>query len=250
MTRPLPLLQSLASVLILLGLWEVAGAAGWIDLRFFPRPTEIVRQCYEHLVYGELLYDLRVSLWRVAAGSLIAIPAALACALLTELSPAAHALVRPWVSFLYPMPKLAVFPLFLVLLGLGEASKVALVAVGVFFLVLLSAAQGLRRILQSEYYDVALVYRVPLWPRIVHVLLWGALPEIISGIKLGLGYALVMVIAAEFTASQRGIGVFVWNAWDGFRILDLYSGLLLIGIVGWLIFYLSGHLERAFSRYE
>ena len=243
-------LQSLTSVLLVLGLWEAAAAAGWIDLRFFPRPTEIVRQCFEHLVYGGLLYDLRISLWRVAVGSLIAIPLALLVALLTELSPAAGAFARPWISFLYPMPKLAVFPLFLLFLGLGEASKVALVGVGVFFLVLLSAGQGLRRVLASEYYDVALVYRVPLWPRITKVLLRGAMPEIVNGIKLGLGYALVMVIAAEFTASERGIGVFVWNAWDGFRILDLYSGLLLVGVVGWVIFFVSGRLERAFSRYE
>lgn len=244
------LLVSVASVLLALGLWEMAGAAEWIDLRFFPRPTEIVRQCYEHLVYGELLFDLRISLWRVTMGTLIAVPLALVFALAMELNWFVGAVARPWVSFLYPMPKLAVFPLFLVLLGLGEPPKVALVALGVFFLVQLSASQGLRRILRSEFYDVALVYRVSLWNRLVHVLLRGAMPEIVNGIKLGLGYAFVMVIAAEFTATQRGIGAFVWNAWDGFRILDLYSGLLLIGVVGWVIFWLANHAERLFSHYD
>lgn len=241
---------SFFSVLLVLAVWEVAGLREWIDLRFFPRPSAIFNQTYEQLIYGGLLRELQVSLWRVTMGSLIAIPVALILALASELNWFAGAALRPWVSFLYPMPKLAMLPLFLVLFGLGETSKIALVGVGVFFLVFLSASQGLRRIMQSEYYDVALVYRIPLAGRIFQVLLRGAMPEIVSGIKLGLGYALVMVIAAEFTASQQGIGVFVWNAWDQFRILDLYSGLLLIGLVGWLIFYVSSIAERLFSRYD
>jgi sulfonate transport system permease protein len=243
-------LVSVCSVILGLAVWEAAGMREWIDLRFFPRPSAILNQAYEQLVYGGLLRELQVSLWRVAVGSVIAVPAALLLALASEMSWFAGAALRPWVSFLYPMPKLAMLPLFLVLFGLGETSKIALVAVGVFFLVFLSASQGLRRIMQSEYYDVALVYRVPLAGRIFSVLLRGAMPEIVSGIKLGLGYALVMVIAAEFTASQQGIGVFVWNAWDQFRILDLYSGLLLIGLVGWLIFAVSSVAERLFSRYD
>ncbi len=241
---------SVFSVVLVLMLWELAGMREWIDTRFFPRPSAIFEITYDRIIYGSLLRELQVSLWRVALGSLIAIPLALALALLAELSAAAGAMLRPWISFLYPMPKLALLPLFLVLFGLGEVSKVALVGVGVFFLVFLSASLGLRRIKQSEYYDVALVYRIPLFPRIVHVLLRGAMPEIVTGIKLGLGYALVMVIAAEFTASQQGIGVFVWNAWDQFRILDLYSGLLLIGLVGWLIFVVSSYAERLLTRYD
>lgn len=241
---------SFLSVAAVLAAWELAGIREWIDLRFFPRPSVILNQTYEQLIYGGLLKELQVSLWRVAVGNVIAIPLALALALASALSSFAGAVLRPWVSFLYPMPKLAIFPLLLVLFGLGETSKITLVGIGVFFLVFLSATQGLRRIMQSEYYDVAVVYRIPLAGRIFHVLLRGAMPEIVTGIKLGLGYALVMVIAAEFTASQQGIGVFVWNAWDQFHIVDLYAGLLLIGLVGWVIFYVSSFAERLFSRYD
>ena len=171
-------------------------------------------------------------------------------AIAAELSPLLGALWRPWVSFLYPLPKLAILPLLFVLLGLGEASKITLVALGVFFLVLLSTGQGVRRIMQGEYYDVALVYRLRLRERVIHVLLRGAVPEIVNGFKMGLGYGLVMVIAAEFTATRRGIGAFLWNAWDQFHVLDLYAGLLAVSLCGWLIFFVAARVESRFSRYD
>jgi NitT/TauT family transport system permease protein len=240
--------QSVASVLVLIGLWQMAVAADWVDLRFFPPPTEILRQCYEHLLYGDLLFDLRLSAWRIVVGSIVAIPLGLAAALLTELNPSAGAIARPWINFFYPLPKLAVLPLFFFFLGIGEGANIALVAFGVFFLVLNFTAKGVRRILNSEYYDVALVYRVPLFRRLFRVLLRGAMPEIMVGIRHGIVYALGLVIATEFVAGKRGLGVFVWKAWGASHILDLYSGLLLIGILGWVIFYVLSGLERSFSH--
>ena len=117
-------------------------------------------------------------------------------------------------------------------------------------LVLLSTGQGVRRIMQGEYYDVALVYRLRLRERVIHVLLRGAVPEIVNGFKMGLGYGLVMVIAAEFTATRRGIGAFLWNAWDQFHVLDLYAGLLAVSLCGWLIFFVAARVESRFSRYD
>lgn len=245
-------LLSSISVVALSALWQLAVAAGFLDGRFFPPPTAILGR-FAALCFapdGAFLGDLGISLARVAAGTLLAAPAAVLLAVAAELSPAVGALSRPWVSFLYPLPKLAILPLLLVLFGLGEASKVALVALGVFFLVLLSTGQGIRRIMQSEYYDVALVYRLRLRQRVVQVLLRGAIPEIVNGVKMGLGYGLVMVIAAEFTASRRGIGVFLWDSWDQFRVLDLYAGLFAISLVGWLIFFVSARIEARFSRYD
>jgi NitT/TauT family transport system permease protein len=233
-------------------LWELAGRAGLVDLRFLPLPSAVTARLFAlcFSAGGTFSGDLGISLARVFAGTLLAAPCAILLAALSELSPFVGALTRPWVAFLYPLPKLALLPVILVFLGLGEASKVALVAFGVFFLVFLSTAQGIRRVMQSEYYDVALVYRIPFRKRFFQVLLRGATPEIVNGTKMGLGYGLVMVIAAEFTASQRGVGVFIWDSWDQFRVLDLYAGLLAVSVVGWLIFLVAGFAERRFSRYD
>jgi NitT/TauT family transport system permease protein len=250
--RNRPLLLSAVSVFAVCALWEALAAARVIDAAFFPPPHEILGRFLFLCARGEtpFLAELAISLVRVLAGALIGAPLAILLAVAAELYPAVGAFLRPWTSFLYPLPKLAILPLLLVLLGLGEAPKVALVAIGVFFLVLLSTGQGIRRIMRSEYYDVALVYRIPLRQRVKHVLLRGAVPEIVNGTKMGLGYGLVNVIAAEYTASQRGIGVFLWNSWDQFHILDLYAGLLAIGLVGWVIFFVANRLEARFSRYD
>lgn len=241
---------SVFSILALLAFWEALGMSGAIDLRFFPRPTAILLRFTELLSEGPMLLDLAVSLRRVALGTLLALPAALAVAVASALSPVVAAIFRPWVAFLYPLPKLALLPLLLVLFGIGEGAKVAMVSLGVFFLVLLNTAQGMRRLLASDFYDVAVVYRISLLARIFRVLLPGALPEILTGLKLGLGYGLVLVIAAEFTASERGIGVFLWNSWDHFRILDLYSALFALSCLGWAIFTLAELAERLWARFD
>ena len=240
---------SLGSVLGGFLLWELCARTGATDARFFPPPTLILLHLAA-LLSGDFPYDLSVSLARVAAGVLIATPLALALALAGELSSVVGALLRPWIAFLYPLPKVAIYPLLLALLGLGEAPKVTLVALGCFFLVLLNATQGIRRIMASEAYDVALVYDVSLTRRIFQVLLRGAAPEIVNGVKLGAGYGLVMVIAAEFTASLRGVGVFLWNAWDQFHLLDLWAALAVVSLAGWLLFTVSAWLERRLARYD
>jgi ABC-type nitrate/sulfonate/bicarbonate transport system permease component len=242
-------LLSLASVFGGLLLWELCARSGLTDARFFPPPSLILAHLGA-LLGGDFLADLGLSLTRVLAGALIATPLAIALAVAGELSPTIEALLRPWISFLYPLPKVAIYPLLLALLGLGEAPKVALVALGCFFLVLLNAAQGVRRIMASEVYDVALVYDVPLASRVFRVLVRGAAPEIVNGVKLGVGYGLVMVISAEFIASSRGVGVFLWNSWDQFRLLDLWAALAVVSIAGWLLFTACGWLERRVARYD
>jgi ABC-type nitrate/sulfonate/bicarbonate transport system permease component len=240
---------SLASVLGGLVFWDLCSRFGLFDARFFPPPSAILFHLGA-LLRTDFLSDFGLSLTRVLAGALIATPFAIALAVAGELSPVTGAVLRPWISFLYPLPKVAIYPLLLALLGLGEAPKVALVALGCFFLVLLNAAQGVRRIMASEVYDVALVYDVPLLSRVFRVLLRGAAPEIVNGVKLGVGYGLVMVISAEFIASSRGVGVFLWNAWDQFHLLDLWAALAMVSIAGWLLFAACGWLERRLARYD
>jgi ABC-type nitrate/sulfonate/bicarbonate transport system permease component len=240
-----------ASVIGVLGVWQGAADLAWIDSRFFPPPAVIFLRIFE-LLGGErnFLTEVGYSLMRLFAGAVIAIPAAVATALLAETRPVAGGLLRPWIGILYPVPKLAIFPLLLILFGIGETSRIAMVAIGVFFLVLLNSMQGIRRIRCSEYYEIASVYRIPPLRLTFRILLQGALPEILSGCKMGVGYGLVMVVAAEFTASRYGLGVFIWNSWDQFRIIDLYSGIFVIGALGVVLFWMLDWIAARFARYD
>ena len=242
-------LEGLLSILGVLLIWQALSILSWIDLRFFPAPSAILENFISLLSSRDFIQDCYWSMQRLLAASAIAIPSAIAIALLIEGSSAFGRIFRPWIAILYPIPKLAVFPLLLIIFGVGESSKVAMIFIGTFFLVLISSMQGLKRILNSPYHDIVRVYRVPTKTYIFRILLQGSLPEILTGCKMGLGYGLVMVVASEFTASHKGLGVFIWNSWDQFRILDLYSGVLMISLIGILIFSALDFLAAKIARY-
>jgi len=166
----------------------------------------------------------------------LAVPLAVFLGLELGLHPVAARLLNPLIAVTYPIPKLAVFPLLMVVFGIGESSKVAIIAIGIFFLVLLSTLQGCRRLFKEDYMDIVTVFRIPPGKRFFSIALRGSLPDILSGLKMGLGYGLVMVVASEFTFSEDGIGFFIWRAWDQFRVVDIYCGLTVLSLSGFLIF--------------
>jgi len=227
------MLEPLVTPLTLMALWELSSRSGWIDPAFFPPPTAVLIRLAELLFQDAgFRQHLSDSGYRLVAAVLIAAPAAVALGVASELNALLGRLLRPLVALTYPLPKLALFPLLLVILGVGDGSKIALIAIGVFFLVLINTAKGVRGVLRSGYLDITRVYRVPRHTVIHQVILKGAFPDILIGLKAGIGYGLVMVVASEYTVSRTGIGVFIWNAWDQFRIMDIYSGIFSISLIG------------------
>lgn len=237
--------------LLALAAWEFASRSGLIDPVFFPAPSRILGRLGE-LLRGE---DLFVSGFvrshlRLAWGALLAAPAAVAAGLALGLHPRAGRLAGPLIALTYPIPKLAAFPLLMVIFGIGEGSKIAVIAVSVFFLVLLSTLQGCRRLHQADYMDIVTVFRIPYRKKFFAVAFRGCLPETLVGLKMGLGYGLVMVVASEFTFSDNGIGFFIWRAWDQFRVLDIYCGLAALSVSGFLIFAAIDAVTRRLKGYD
>ena len=177
-------------------------------------------------------------------GQFIAFPLALLLALLATLKTTFRDILSPWVGLIYPIPKLALFPFLLIALGTGDLSKTTMIALGSFFLMYLSFSLGLRRVYESEVFEVIRVYRVSKIKVFWHVFLKGAAPEIINGVKMGFGYGLVLMVGSEMTMSKNGLGFYMWNAWDQFRILDMYACLAWISLFGILSFRLCDWLEN------
>lgn len=236
---------SFLSVLAGFIVWQSVCVLQLIDPIYFPSPLAIIHQAWKlYTEQAEFRDHLFNSLWRLLAGQVIALPLATILALLTTLNTPFRDIISPWIGLTYPIPKLALFPFLLITLGTGDISKTAMIALGSFFLMYLSFVVGFRRVYESEQFEVVRVYNVNRIKILRHVFLKGAAPEIINGIKLGFGYGLVMMVGSEMTMSKNGLGFYMWNAWDQFRILDMYACLAWISLLGILIFHTCDWLER------
>ncbi len=151
--------------------------------------------------------------------------------------------LMPIASAIYAIPKIAVVPLVLVVFGLGETSKYVIVAISIFFLVLLNTMAGVLDIDRS-YRDVARNFGAGPLALFFTVALPGALPAIFTGLRLGLGFALVVIVGTEFIAAREGIGRFIYDSYQVLAIKKMFVGLIVTGILGWVLALALDLLER------
>lgn len=234
---------SLTSPLLLLLLWELGAVAGWIDTRFFPSPSAIFAQAGDMIASGELWTDFSISLQRIAVGYFIgAVPGILVGLAMGLFSPI-RALIQPIVDATFPIPKIAVLPLFIMVFGLGEQSKYAIIATAVIYLVLINTVAGVRNI-DKIYLDVGKNFGASKWMMFMDIALPGALPLIVAGLKLGMGVALLVIVSAEFVGARSGIGYLIWTSWQVFQVEKMYVGLLVSALLGFGSAILLNYLER------
>ena len=236
-------LLSIASPAALLLVWQLLSWAGLLDPRFIPSPIGIGKAAYAMLRSGELPQNIWVSLIRILAGFVIGAVPGILIGLAMGVSRWVRAAVDPLVAALFPIPKISLLPLIMLYLGIGEASKIALVALGVVFLVLINAMAGVLAI-DPIHFDVAKNYGAPrykLWTRVV---IPGALPMIFVGMRLGIGVAFIVIVAAEFVAARSGIGYLIWTSWETLRIENMFVGIITITVLGVLTTLLLREIER------
>lgn len=225
-----------SSPILLLFLWEALSRFNLINAVYFPSPSDIFMRFIQLLFYNQqFLIDIKSSVVRLIIGIVVAVPMAIIVGVGVGLNRKIDRFISPLIAITYPIPKLCILPLLMIIFGIADASKIAIIAIGIFYLVLLSVIQGIKG-LPNIYFDIIFVYRVTFAKKIFSVVLKGILPDILNGCKAGIGYGLVMVVAGEFIAAKNGVGFFMWNAWDQFRIKDLYVGLTFFSFMGWGIF--------------
>lgn len=233
------------SPLALLGLWELASQLHWADPRFFPPPSGILHYLFFQGIADQLHLELWASLKRILAGFSIGTITAIVTAVCMFLYRPVHYSVYPIVFMTYPLPKIAILPLIMLIFGIGELSKIVVVAIGSFFLVLMSTLHGIKQ-LSPLYFDVASVYQFGIRKKIFDIILPGSLPAIFNGLKLALGYSLVIVVAAEFSGADSGIGYIIWQSWEVFSIKTMYAGIFIIAVTGLSFALLIDYLEKRF----
>lgn len=233
---------SFLSPLLLLALWEFAVQRGWLNRIFYPPPSEVFQTLGKLIANGQLIVDITVSMRRIALGFLFGGVPAVVIGLLMGVNPVVRALVQPLAAAIYPIPKIALLPLIIVVLGLGETSKVATIAVSVFFLVVLNVAASVHQV-DVHYFEVARSFGASPRELFFTVALPASLPGIMTSIKLGMGFALTLIVGVEFVGADDGIGWMIWKAYELYAIDRMIAGLVAIAFVGWLITLLLDELE-------
>lgn len=242
-------LMAVTAPLVILLLWEGAARAGGLDQRFFPAPSSVLVELFSMAASGELFVHLGWTLQRVAIGFVFGAVPAILLGLVLGLSPGLNALLRPAIAVIYPIPKVALFPLIMLIFGLGETSKWVIVAIAVFFQVFFSTLAGVVNI-DRIYLDVAVNFGASRWQAYRTIALPAALPFIFTGCQLGLGMALIVVVVAEQFGTKTGLGFIIWRSWQVFEVRDMFVGLIMVALVGYGSQLAMTTLERRLIRWK
>ncbi len=233
----------LISPIALLALWQILLMLGIGDRRFVPAPSDIAVRYWEMIANGELLYHSSVTLYRVLAGFVIGIVPAVAAGLLMAMFRPVRIFFDPLIATLFPIPKIALMPLLLLAFGFGDASKVALVVIAVFFPVVVNTYVGAANI-DKIYWDVAKNYGASQSVIFRRIVFFGALPTIFAGLRIALAVSFIVLVAAEFVATKSGIGYLIWNSWELLQVDVMFVGIVTIGILGLIATAILQEIER------
>jgi NitT/TauT family transport system permease protein len=234
---------AIAAPISIVLLWQLAVSTRFLNPGLFPPPSEIAANFVAYARSGELAANTAWTLGRLVVGCLIGgIPGTLV-GLAMGMNRWVRAYFQPVIALLYPIPKIAILPLLYFIFGTGEQAKWAAIAVGVFFLMAINTEAGVRQI-EPIYLDVARAYRIRPASFYFRVLLPGALPNIYAGIKLSIGIAIVLAVAAEFQLTRVGLGFAIFNAQQLLDVDRLYAALVAVSLLGCILTYGLDLTER------
>jgi ABC-type nitrate/sulfonate/bicarbonate transport system permease component len=227
---------------LVIAIWQAAGSAGLANPLFLPAPSAIARAIYQLAISGALWQHLSASLLRIGVGWLLGTAAGVAVGFAIGLSRLARSVGITFISALFPIPKIALLPLLILWLGIGEEPKIATIALGVFFSTAISVYSGvdavprnLIRMAQSFNVPFATIVRKVIWP--------GALPAILAGFRITASVALLLVVSAEMIGAQYGIGAFVLQAGNLMQTDQLLAGVVILSVFGLAVGKVIGWLE-------
>ena len=236
MSRPVPkrLAGSLVPWLLpalLIVAWQGAAAAGWIATRVLPAPFDVLAAAWKLIGTGELWQDVLVSTGRAAAGFAVGGGIGFALGILNGSSRGAARLLDSSLQMLRNIPHLALIPLVILWFGIDETAKLFLVALGVFFPIYLNTYHGVRTV-DPQLIEMARVYGLSRRRVFFEVVLPGALPSILVGLRYGLGITWLTLIVAETISASSGIGYLTMNAREFLQTDVVVLGILIYAALG------------------
>lgn len=226
-----------AALLLGYGIWS-AGAGNF----YFPPLTAILREFAATWVFDRVPTDLVPSLLRLGAGYAASVTLGVGAGVLLGRSPLARTAAAPVIDFLRALPAPALIPFALLAFGTGDASKVFVIVLGTVWPILLNTIDGVRGV-EAEQLDMARSYQVPPRARILHIVLPAASPRIFAGMRTSLAIGIILMVVSEMVASRNGVGYFVLQAQRSFATSQMWTGIILLGVLGFTLNWLFLRLE-------
>lgn len=240
--RGLQLLSWLAP-LVLLIVWETLAQAGWLTPQVLPAPSKVARTAFKLVVNGSLLGDLGVSLLRAVTGFAIGGAVGFTLGVLVGFSRVAEAAIDRSVQMIRAIPFLAALPLVIVWLGVGEAEKIFLVALGVTFPIYINTVLGIRQV-DPKLLELGRIQGLGTIQLIRRIILPGALPSILTGVRYALATAWLALVVAETIGAQSGIGFLAMDAREFLRTDVIILTIVIYALIGVLADAIARFLER------
>jgi ABC-type nitrate/sulfonate/bicarbonate transport system permease component len=227
--------------LVVLGIWQLwAGAANSF---LVPTASEVAKRAWDVWPTSNFLSEVGASMKRYAVGFAIASLIGISVGLLVGASHAARRTLDPFLECLRAVPAIAIVPAAFVILGVGDASRITVIAFGLCFPILVSTAEGVRGI-PLEVRDTASMLHVGSVERVVQIYLPAALPSIMAGLRIAVSLGLVLVIVSEFVSPANGLGYYLIIQQSTYDFPALYAGILFLGLLGYVLNRLFLLVER------
>jgi ABC-type nitrate/sulfonate/bicarbonate transport system permease component len=240
---------TVASPVVLLVVWEVLSRLDVVDSRVLPPPSEVLLRIGELVGSGELLPHVQATVLRFVVGLTIGSVAGTVVGLTMGLFPATRAVVSPVIAVIYPLPRIAMFPLILILVGFNERANILEITLAPFFTM---AITTMSAVLATDpiHRDVARSFETGTLDLYLRVTLPAALPAVMGALRVSVGLALMSTTAVEFLAASEGLGYLIWHSWQILSLRDCLAGMVVAGLLGSLAYGAVGLLSRVLVPWQ
>ena len=231
----------LIAALILLGLWQVAALL--LDSMALPQPWMVIVDTATRIADGSLLDDLAISTFRALSGIILALAAAVPLGLAVGAEDSLRRRLSPFIYLLYPIPHVVLLPLIIILFGIGNFSKIFLIALIVFFQILVTTRDAARNIHRNYFHAMQTLgaTRLQIYR---HVILPASLPKILTALRISIGTAVAILFFVESFATTTGLGYIIMDSWGRADYVALYTGISCMALLGFALYLLLDRLER------
>lgn len=246
--RPMRIMGPIVFI-ILIAVLEVGTRTGIISGLTMPRPSDVAKTLGDMIASGLMVAHLMPSLQRLFVGGLIGCIAGVSLGTLIGLFTLVRAGALPLVSALFPIPKIALLPLFVIWFGIDETSKYALIAFGVFTPTVVATFGAVDNVDRSLI-RMGQSFGLSWWSIVYKIVLPGAFPGILSGLRVSLAIGIILLVAAEMLGAQYGIGAYILEAGSLYDLNRLFAGVTVLSVLGLILSTIIGIIEKQFLNWR
>ncbi len=232
-----------AVFVVLISIAEWGTRAGWISALTLPKPSDVMETFRQLYASGLLFQHLGPSLARLVVGATLGVSIGISVGVLIGLFSYIRSGLVPLVAAIFPIPKIALLPLFVIWFGIGEGSKYALIAFGTFTPTVV-ATYGAVDNVDRTLIRMGQSFGLSWWSIVRKIILPGALPGILSGLRISLSIAIILLVAAEMLGAQYGIGAYILEAGSLYDLERLFAGVVILSLMGVIVNTIISFIER------